>query len=126
MLKVPKAVKKELKATEMPIPKKMIRKAYIFGSSIQGIPYNDIDVAFMVDPQSAIFDDQLVIQQMDIGKVQYHILPDYPWFTNRLDNSSVKKRVPKRYFSDRLVKNSILHQLGFRGFIYKFASQGKK
>ena len=125
MLKIPSEVKKELKATDMPIPKKMIRKAYVFGSSIQGIPYNDIDVAFIVDPMSPIFQNQLVIQQIKFGNVEYHILPDYPWFKKRLDESSVNKRISKRHFSNKLSKNSLLHELGFRGFIYSF-SKGKK
>lgn len=126
MLKIPSEVKKTLRATDMPIPKKMIRKAFIFGSSIQGIPYNDIDVAFMVDPMSPIFQDQLVIMQIDIGQVQYHVIPDYPWFTKRLNESSVNIRLKKKYLSNKLAKNSLLHQLGFRGFIYTFNKKGKK
>lgn len=125
MLKIPKEVEKELRTTDMPIPKKMIRKAYIFGSSIQGIPYNDIDIAFMVDPLSPVFQNQLVILQLKIGNVEYHILPDYPWFKKRLNESSVNIRIKKKYLSDKLSKNSILHELGFRGFIYSF-NKGKK
>ena len=120
-MKIPKEVKEELKKTDMPIPKKMIKRAYIFGSSIQGIDYSDIDIAFTVDPMSPIFQEQLIILQMKIGNVEYHILPDYPWFKKRLDESSVNMKISKNKFSDKLSKSSLLHELGFRGFIYKFS-----
>lgn len=120
-MKIPAEVKQELKSTNMPIPKNMIRQAYIFGSSIQGLEYNDIDIAFMVDPMSPIFQDKLIILQMKIGNVEYHVLPDYPWFKKRLNESSVNMKIRKKCFSDKLSKSSLLHELGFRGFIYKFA-----
>jgi hypothetical protein len=126
VLTIPKEVKQTLKDTALPIPKKMIKKAYIFGSSIQGIEYNDIDIAFMVDPLSPIFQNQLTIFQLDVDNVQYHILPDYPWFKQRLDSSSVNMVLKKKYLSDKLYKNSILHQLGFRGFIHTFSKKGTK
>lgn len=94
-------VKDSLRSSSLPIPKKIIHKVYIFGSSIKKTEYNDIDIALMIDPMSPVFDDSLSILQVDIGKVQYHLLPDYPWFKKRLDESSDNIRLSKKYLPNR-------------------------
>ena len=53
-----------------------IRDAWVFGSSVKGIPYNDVDVALFLNPQDPTFKTIARIYNRKVGLIEYHVFPD--------------------------------------------------
>lgn len=56
-----------------------VEASYLFGSSIKGGTYNDVDVALFVDEQHPLLKYVAPIVSQKVNNIEYHVLPSVPW-----------------------------------------------